>query len=150
MPSPVPFLSMLFWTDLLPLLLLLPVLPFSTATGTWVHLRESNGSLSVSGPLLLPHSAPIRANEAAHKWYIDEGVALAQTAAENAQTAAENAQVTADNALPKVGGTLTGPLSLPVGVPELDEHAVSKGYLLSVIANLTATIATLTGMCVCV
>lgn len=58
-----------------------------------------------------------------------EGLAnAAGTAATNAQAAAENAQNTADDALPLVGGTMTGPITLP-GAPTAEAHAATKAYV---------------------
>ena len=54
--------------------------------------------------------------------------ATARAAAAAAQGTASEAQQEARAAVPKAGGTMTGPLVLP-GAPTQDQHAATKGYV---------------------
>lgn len=62
-------------------------------------------------------------------------VVKAQNTADAAAKAAKNAQNTADAALPKTGGVVTGPLSVPK--PTDNSHAVTKEYCDTVSVELT-------------
>ena len=85
------------------------------------YLLLAGGTLT--GPLVLPETAPATNNHATTKGYVDSQVSTRLT------------QADADTRYVNVAGdTMTGPLFLP-GVPTLDLHAATKSYVDTNIAS---------------
>lgn len=78
---------------------------------------HKDGTVAMTGPLVLPASNPTTDNQAARKAYVDSSAGAASTAATNAQNTANTASTNANTALDRVpnkvrwgtaGGTTNG------------------------------------------
>jgi hypothetical protein len=86
-------------------------------------------ALTSAVPILLPAN-PTTALQAATKQYVDSAVTSGSIVDSTARTAAAAAQATADAALPKVGGTMTGFITLHAD-PTSPLHAATRQYVLA-------------------
>ena len=94
-----------------------------------------SGPIDMNSNKITELATPAATTDAANKSYVDAGDSANATAAANAASAASAAQATANAALPKAGGTMSGPINMGtkqitnLADPTSDQHAATKKYV---------------------
>lgn len=94
-----------------------------------------SGAINMNSKKITNLATPTEAADAANKSYVDAGDDAATDAATKAAAAADAAKKIAEAALPKAGGTMTGPINMGskqitnMAAPTADAHAATKKYV---------------------